>query len=290
MTAAERRAAEVRATRAPREPRPEPTRPEVTREEWIDEGSIREEATRAAGRARSTAVEPSRRVDERVEPGAPRRRSTGQVAPEVREELEELVPAARLDRYQDRLAAAADALDRGRFADARRLVQPVLRELPEVAFAHELAGLALYRMGRWKQAANELESARRLDGSVRHHAVLADCYRALTRYRKVEELWLELREASPDQSLMAEGRIVAAGALADQGDLPGALAVMKKAMELPETSRRKVHDHHLRQWYVVADLFDRMGDVVSARRWFRLVAGHDADFADVTDRLRSLGR
>lgn len=289
MTAAERRAAEVRATRAPREPRVETPRPEVVLEEWIDEGSIREEATRAAGRASRPVGDERRRVDERVEPGAPRRKAK-QVAPEVREELEELVPAARLDRYQDRLAAAADALDRGRFADARSLVQPVLRELPEIAFAHELAGLALYRMGRWKQAANELESARRLDGSVRHHAVLADCYRALKRYRKVDELWLELREASPDAGLMAEGRIVAAGALADQGDLPGALAVMKKAMELPEASRRKVHEHHLRQWYVVADLFDRMGDVVSARRWFRLVAGHDADFADVTDRLRSLGR
>lgn len=223
-------------------------------------------------------------------PGAARRPHSTEIAPEVREALEDAVPANRLDRYQDRLAAAADALDRGRFGDARRLVQPVLRELPEVAFAHELAGLALYRMGQWKLAAKELEDARRLDGTVRHHAVLADCYRALKRWGRVNELWLELREASPDHSLMAEGRIVAAGALADQGDLAGALELMKKAMELPEKNRRKVHEHHLRQWYVVGDLFDRMGDVVKARRWFRLVADHDPEFADVADRLRSLGR
>ena len=119
-----------------------------------------------------------------------------------------------------------------------------------------------------------------------HHAVLADCYRAMRRYHEVETLWAELREASPDPALMAEGRIVAAGALADQGDLPGALAVMRKAMEVP----KRVRDHHLRQWYVVADLLDRSGDVVKARRWFSLVAEADPGFADVTDRLRSLGR
>lgn len=290
MTAAERRAAEVRATRPPREEREPSAPPAWEREQWIDDGSIRAEATRAAGRAASGTDARSRRVDERVEPGAPKRPRSTEVAPEVREALEDAVPANRLDRYQERLAAAADALDRGRFGDARRLVQPVLRELPEVAFAHELAGLALYRMGQWKLAAKELEDARRLDGSVRHHPMLADCYRALKRFTKVNELWLELREASPDHSLMAEGRIVAAGALADQGDLAGALELMKKAMELPEKNRRKVHEHHLRQWYVVGDLFDRMGDVVKARRWFRLVADHDADFADVSDRLRSLGR
>ena len=41
---------------------------------------------------------------------------------------------------------------------------------------------------------------------------------------------------------------------------------------------------------MVADLYDRSGDVVRARRWFTLVAERDNDFADVRDRLRSLGR
>ena len=179
MTAAERRAAEVRATRAPREPRPEPTRPEVTREEWIDEGSIREEATRAAGRARSTAVEPSRRVDERVEPGAPRRRSTGQVAPEVREELEELVPAARLDRYQDRLAAAADALDRGRFArgepaqdgrpDFRRIVLVIsLETITDAISLKKLAG------GSRVLAQDEVSCGEGLKAAHRHVGKIAN--------------------------------------------------------------------------------------------------------------------
>lgn len=279
-TAAQIRAAEVNARRGERQPREERDEPaEVTqwvREEWIDEdsvqGAVRSAAERAA--ARAGADGPSSR---RREPA---------VSPEVEGELAALLPASRTARYQERLAAAADALDRGRFGDARRMVQPVLRDVPDMAFGHELAGLASYRLGHYRKAAAELEEARRLDGSIRHHAVLADCYRAMRRYHEVETLWAELREASPDPALMAEGRIVAAGALADQGDLPGALAVMRKAMEVP----KRLRDHHLRQWYVVADLLDRSGDVVKARRWFSLVAEADPGFADVTDRLRSLGR
>jgi hypothetical protein len=33
-----------------------------------------------------------------------------------------------------------------------------------------------------------------------------------------------------------------------------------------------------------------MGDPISARRWFSTVAEFDDEFADVHDRLRSLGR
>ncbi|MFM2183916.1 MAG: hypothetical protein RJB61_2210 [Actinomycetota bacterium] len=294
LTAAERRAQEVRERRGPRAERPPAERPDSPAEIWVDEGSVRDEARRAANRARGGSARDEdnaapRRVDEHVEPGKRRQRER-HVAPEVREELIEAGAPGSLERYEQRLASAAEALDRERFADARRMVQPVLRELPDVAFAHEIAGLALYRMGRWRQAAQELEVARRLDGSVRHHAVLADCYRALRRYAKVDELWRELREASPDLELMAEGRIVAAGSLADRGDIAGALEVMSKAMADAERSGRKVRPFHLRQWYVVADLYDRLGNVVSARRWFRLVAQHDAEFADVDERLRTLGR
>ena len=214
------------------------------------------------------------------------RRTSRELAPQVAEELQLAAPATRVARYQERLASAADALDRGRYDDARRMVQPVLRDLPDMAFGHEIAGLALYRTGQWRKAAAELERARQLDRTLDHHAVLADCYRALKRYDVVEQLWLELREGSPAPDLMAEGRIVAAGALADQGDLKGALKLMERAADAP----KKVREHHLRQWYVLADLHDRSGDIIKARRWFGKIAEVDADFADVSERLRGLGR
>jgi tetratricopeptide (TPR) repeat protein len=273
MTAAERRSAEVKATRPYREKTEQAAPPPWQREEWIDEGALRHEAEAATQRA--------------MDDGKPkgRRRST-ELSPEVADDLASAAPAARQARYQERLASAADALDRGRYADARRMVQPVLRDLPDLAFAHEIAGLALYRLGQWRKAAAELETTRQLTGSVQHNAVLADCYRAMRRYHEVEVLWRELREASPEPALMAEGRIVAAGALADQGDLAGALKVMAKALEVP----KKPKEYHLRQWYVLADLFDRSGEIIKARRYFSLVAEVDREFADVTDRLRTLGR
>ena len=214
-----------------------------------------------------------------------RRRST-ELSPEVTEDLTRQAANNRMDRYRERLTAAADALDRGRFDDARRMVMPVLRDLPDLAFAHEIAGLALYSTGQWRKAAAELELARQLDASLSHHAVLADCYRGMKRFAEVEVLWRELREGSPEPELMAEGRIVAAGALADQGDLAGALKVMDRATAVPKKRR----DYHLRQWYVIGDLHDRSGDVIKARQFFSLIATTDPEFADVRDRLAALGR
>jgi hypothetical protein len=52
---------------------------------------------------------------------------------------------------------------------------------------------------------------------------------------------------------------------------------------------RRVRDHHLREWYVVGDLYDRLGEPIAARRWFTTVAERAPDFADVSDRLRTLG-
>ncbi|MEI8239242.1 MAG: hypothetical protein WCI22_07435 [Actinomycetota bacterium] len=277
MTAAEKRSQEIKQQRPPREPdwkRPEAPPAAWEREEWIDEGSMRVEAEEAARRAGAAPEK------------ATTRRKSLELAPEVEKELAAAAPAQRMARYQERLSSAADALDRGRYDDARRMVQPVLRDLPELSFAHEIAGLAFYRMGQWRKAAAELELTRQLTGTFLHHAVLADCYRAMRRFHEVDVLWRDLREASPEPALMAEGRIVAAGALADQGDLAGALKVMAKALEVP----KKPREYHLRQWYVVADLFDRSGDVIKARRYFGLIAEVDREFADVVERLRTLGR
>lgn len=195
-------------------------------------------------------------------------------------------PAARAARHEERLLAASEALGRERYPEARRLAQQVVRELPELSLAHEIIGLASYRLGEWRKAAAALEVAKALEGGVRHNAVLADCYRAMRRYSDVDMLWREVREASPHPELMAEARIVAAGALADQGKLAEAIALMQRVSDDP----KKVREYHLRQWYVLADLYDRAGDPIKARRWFRQIAAVDREFVDVTDRLRALGR
>ena len=278
-TTAQIRSAEVKAARGLREPRQAAEPAPWEREQWIDDGPLRSEARKATERAKRPD-----RADGTGKPSG--RRKSVDLAPEVADDLQRAAPAARAAKYRERLATAADALDRGRFDDARRMVQPVLRDLPTMAFGHEIAGLALYRTGQWRKAAAELEVARQLDRTLNHHAVLADCYRALKRYDLVDQLWLEVREGSPGPELMAESRIVAAGALADRGDLKGALKLLERAADVP----KKVREHHLRQWYVLGDLHDRSGDIIKARRFFGMIAEIDPDFADVTDRLRGLGR
>ncbi len=160
-------------------------------------------------------------------------------------------------------------------------------EAPDAASFRELNGLIMYRLGRWKLAITELEAHRDLmNKSPQNLPILADCYRALKRYAKVEELWAELREASPAAELVAEGRIVMAGAHADRGNLSAALEVMKPAEAIP----RRIHDHHLRMWYVLGDLFDRAGENTQARRYFSRIRDIVPDYVDVVDRLATLGR
>ena len=274
-TEAERRAADVRATRGPRRtPRTEESEREKiesrTTEQWIDEGSLRSEAESATRRALG---------------GSRSRRST-EIDPSVVAEIHDAADSARAGRLSERLASASAALDRERYDDARRMATSLVKELPKVAAVHEVIGLASYRTGRWRQAAQSLELARRLHPDPSLLPVLADCYRAMRRWTDVDSVWREVKKLSPKHEVMAEARIVAASALADRGELREAVALMEQASKAP----KRVREHHLRQWYVLADLYDRAGDPVSASRWFREIAAHDAGYADVRERLRSLGR
>ena len=116
--------------------------------------------------------------------------------------------------------------------------------------------------------------------------MLADCYRALRRWHDVDAVWDEIKAISPPHDVMAEGRIVVANSLAERGDLKAAITMMRSVSQPP----KRVRDHHLRQWYVLADLSDRAGDTINATRWFREISRHDPAFADVSERLRALGR
>ncbi len=216
----------------------------------------------------------------------PKRRSPAALDPDVSSDLVDAVGRQRGARLAERMAQASEALDRERFQEAGRIATAIAKEVPSLASAHEVAGLAAYRMGRYKQAAKALVTAQDLRSQPSLLPVIADCYRAQRRWAAVERVWDEIKAASPSHEVMAEGRIVAAGALADRGDLRGAIALMDPAAKRP----RAVRDFHLRQWYVLGDLYDRVGDPITARRWFAAIADVDPDFADIDARLRGLGR
>src|SRR5690606_16750569 len=132
-------------------------------------------------------------------------------------------------------------------------------------------------LGRWRQAVDELEAFRTLTGSTEQHPVLADCYRALGDHDRVEVLWRELREASPSAELVTEGRIVAAGSLAGQGRLQGAIRTLAVRWRFPKIPQ----EHHLRRAYALADLYERAGDVPRARELFGRIHGVAPRFGDV---------
>ncbi|MEZ5238117.1 MAG: hypothetical protein R2716_03970 [Microthrixaceae bacterium] len=120
---------------------------------------------------------------------------------------------------------------------------------------------------------------------MEQHPVLADCYRALGRHGRVEELWAELGSASPSAELVTEGRIVMAGSLADRGELPAAISLLSKGFKLPA----RHGEHHLRRAYALADLYERAGDIPQARQIFERIEALSPDYLDVAERIGSLG-
>lgn len=270
----------MRARREPREPRdPEAERQRIESreiEEWIDEGEasdLRDEAADAAARA--------------GRPARSRPRTHPPLDPEVAAQISAQAADRRVaERMISRLGQAQDALDHDRLDEARRVIMPIVKAVPGVAAVHEVSGLIGYRLGRFRDAVRDLEAAAALKPNIDLLPVLADSYRALRRWTEVDRVWLAIREASPAQGILAEGRIVAASSLADRGDLAGAISTMGSV----PTSPKRVRDHHLRLWYVLGDLHDRAGNTLEATRWFERVSQHDNDFVDVSQRLRSLGR
>jgi tetratricopeptide (TPR) repeat protein len=236
-------------------------------EVWIDEGVVRGEAAEAVDRGRS-----ARRASHHE----------GDLTPDP--SLRRAVAAKSADRLDAKLKDAGKAFRRERFEEARALLRPLAEQAPTAESVRELLGLTYYRLGRWKLAVTELEAFRDLSGSAEQNPVLADCYRALGRHAKVAELWEELRAASPGAALVAEGRIVYAGSLADQGRLEDAIAVLSASK--PPTKRPQ--EHHLRVTYALADLYERAGDVPRARHLFGIVAAADPELGDVEARLRAL--
>jgi tetratricopeptide (TPR) repeat protein len=245
----------------------EPWEPEV----WIDEGAVRGEANKAVGRGRSSRrVATSTTEDER------------EIA--VDPSLKRAIGAKSLERVEQKLKDASRDFRRERFEEAKRILKPLAESAPTAESVRELLGLTYYRLGRWRLAVAELEAFRNLNGSTEQHPVLADCYRALGRHAKVTELWEELRAASPSAALVAEGRIVYAGSLADQGRLEDAIAVLAAS----KPPAKHPQEHHLRVTYALADLHERAGDVPKARQLFAIVAAADPELGDVEARLRAL--
>lgn len=219
----------------------------------------------------------------RLAPGSERRKARGPGPKAVREELLRL-GGPRGTRFYDQLVRAAEALSADREKDALRLLRPLRSALPQSAAVRELLGVALYRSGRYELAAEELEAYVAFCGAVDQHPALMDCYRALKDYDRVKALWDELGQTASAPEVVAEGRIVYAGTLADRGRVREAIGLLdRRAAEV-----KNVKEFHLRLWYALADLEERAGNLPRARTLFERISRNDPSFADVMERLVAL--
>ena len=237
-------------------------------EGWEPEVWVRDDVEPAAARPASTA----------------RRRATRPLPEEVTGELVEASGARRAPRLARDLAIAAQAYESGRYAEAQRLLKALAEAAPTAAGVRELYGLTLYRLGRWRAAKAELEASVALTTSVDQLPVIADCERAMGHHDAVEKIIEDLRQASPGVEVLAEGRLVLAGSLADRDRLTDAIAVLARW----EPNRARPKEWHLRTWYALADLYERAGELPRARELFRRLVDHDPEFFDVADRLAGL--
>ena len=183
-------------------------------------------------------------------------------------------------------AEAAGAFTAEDYENAVRLGEQSKHIALRSAIIRELLGLAYYRSEKWKEAARELSAFKRLSGSTEQNPVIADSYRAMGRPDKALEIAEEIDPHTVEPAVAYEGAIVAAGALADMKRYDEAIARLEKLDLQPQTAE----DHHLRAWYVLADLLERSGRFTQARNWFEAVNGAGPELTDAGERLEKLGR
>ncbi|MGD0875323.1 MAG: tetratricopeptide repeat protein [Acidimicrobiales bacterium] len=249
----------------------------------LGDGAFQGVPTEPRARARKDQQPVPDRESER-ERRARKRAEDNSLPLEVRDELRGAVGQERAAGLERRLGVATRSYERERYSEALAELRVLARLAPEAAAVRELYGLTLYRLGRWREAVRELRAFHDLTGSFDQHPVIADCERALGRDKAVLVLWDALRQEGVDREVLVEGRLVVAGMMADRGELDGAIALLApggKALRHPDTC-------HLRQWYALADLYERAGDLPRARELFARVASFSPELFDTEERLTAL--
>ncbi|HUX04233.1 MAG TPA: hypothetical protein VMV53_04920 [Acidimicrobiales bacterium] len=185
------------------------------------------------------------------------------------------------------LTKAAEAYDRKRYEEALRLGRIVADATPGVAAVRELTGLAAYRAERWSMAKIHLRAHFAITSDPEHLPLVMDCDRAGHRYRAVDKTFEELEGSEPSAEVLNEGRIVMASTWADQRKYAEAIDLLTRAGGTKQL--RNPSFRHVRLWYALADVFDRSGDVASARELFARVVLADPEAYDAAARLNELG-
>lgn len=199
------------------------------------------------------------------------------------DELRDTARSGRLGQTTSLVAKALEAFAAGDYERAANLASQAKENAQRSARVRELAGLALYRASRYRDAVRELLTYRRFTGRLDQNHVIADCYRALGRPDRALEICHEVTPGKVSPEIWNEVLIVAASTLADQGDIEKALAQLARA----DLNPPEVEPHHLRLWYVRADLLEKAGRGKEAKAMWERISTEDPNFFDVSQRLKS---
>jgi tetratricopeptide (TPR) repeat protein len=179
---------------------------------------------------------------------------------------------------------AAGAFASEQYEESIRLAEQSKHMALRAAAVRELLGLAYYRSGKWQEAARELSAFRRISGTTEQNPVLADCYRAMGKPQRALELCDEIDESRVPPEIAFEGAIVGASALAELGRIDDAITRLERLELRPKVAE----PHHLRAWYVLADLLERRARFTQALEWFEAIGATDPDVTDAPERARKL--
>lgn len=181
-------------------------------------------------------------------------------------------------------AAAGEALVEGELERAIALLEWAKSAASRSGVIREALGVARYHNGDFAVAHSELLAYRRLSGRQDQNHLLADCARAAGRPDKVAEYVQAMDPGTVPADRIAEGILVLAGERADRGDVEGALRTLERADLEPV----EVAEHHVRLWYLAAELSERVGNADAARDYLEAISAIDPEYLDVADRLAGL--
>ncbi len=208
---------------------------------------------------------------------------TVHLAKDVVEELRATARPGKAEILVKVFSDAVAAFAAGDFDEAIRLGEQAKHIALRAVGPREFLGLAYYRAGRFQEAAKELAAFRRLSGSTDQTPVLADCYRAIDKPEKALQYADEVLPNAPPE-IYYEANIVAAGALTDQGRIDEAIARLEQLELKPDVAE----PHHVRVWYVLADLLQRKGRFTQAREWFEAADAAGGELTDAGERAEHL--
>lgn len=185
---------------------------------------------RPSSGSRGAAPRPDRgpRTDRPVDPHVPSDVEYNQLDREVRGRLRTL-SKEQAERVGKHLVMVARLIDTDPEL-AYEHAQAAVRRAGRVDVAHEAAGLAAYRSGRYAEALRELRTVRRLNGSPEHLPVIADAERGLGRPERALAVGNDPDVAQLSGESQVELAMVLSGARLDLGEPEAAVAVLDTAV------------------------------------------------------------